>query len=80
VQTIHNYIVSDFLKTVERPTPFKWLVDLGELDALLAQTTDMEFWTPERTASYLRAKRRKAAKPRRRTRTKMKKASPKREA
>jgi hypothetical protein len=57
VQTIHNYIVADFLKTVERPTPFKWLIDLGELDALLYQTTDMEFWTPERTAAYLKAKR-----------------------
>ncbi len=56
-QTIHNYIVADFLKTVERPTPFKWLVDLGELDALLGQTTDMEFWTPERKAAYLKAKR-----------------------
>ena len=58
VQTIHNYIVADFLKTVERPTPFKWLVDLGEVDALLSDTTDMEFWTPERRAAYLKAKRR----------------------
>ncbi len=60
VQTIHNYIVADFLKTVERPTPFKWLIDLGELDTLLEQTTDMEFWTPERKASYLKAKHRPA--------------------
>ncbi len=67
VQTIHNYIVADFLKTVERPTPFKWLVDLGELDALLAQTTDIEFWTPERKASYLKAKRRETAQPRPKT-------------
>ncbi len=65
VQTIHNYIVADFLKTVERPTPCKWLIDLGELEALLAQTTDMEFWTPERKSSYLRAKHR----PARRSRT-----------
>ncbi|MDE1170789.1 MAG: hypothetical protein PW734_06210 [Verrucomicrobium sp.] len=57
VQTIHNYIVADFLKTVERPTPYKWLIDLGELDALLSQTTDLEFWTPERRAAYLKAKR-----------------------
>lgn len=57
VQTIHNYIVADFIKTVERPTPFKWLIDLGELDHLLSQSTDMEFWTPERTAAYLKAKR-----------------------
>ena len=70
VQTIHNYIVADFLKTVERPTPFKWLIDLGELDALLAQTGDMEFWTPERTASYLKAKRREAAKARTKAGTK----------
>ena len=64
VQTVHNYIVADFLKTVERPTPCKWLIDLGELDALLEQTTDMEFWTPERKASYLKAKHRPVRKPR----------------
>ena len=72
VQTIHNYIVADFLKTVERPTPFKWLIDLGELDALLSQTTDMEFWTPERKAAYLKAKHGRRtppkAAPRKRTR------------
>jgi len=75
VQTVHNYIVADFLKTVERPTPFKWLIDLGELDALLAQTGDMEFWTPERKASYLKAKRRETAKrPKAGAKTKTKKA------
>ncbi|WP_093288056.1 hypothetical protein [Verrucomicrobium sp. GAS474] len=64
VQTIHNYIIADFLKTVERPTPCKWLIDLGEIDALLEQTTDMEFWTPERKAAYLKAKHRPARKAR----------------
>jgi len=64
VQTIHNYIVADFLKTVERPTPCKWLIDLGELDALLEQTTDIEFWTPERKAAYLKAKHRAPTKSR----------------
>jgi hypothetical protein len=56
-RTIHVWIEAGFIVDVDRSCPFRWSVNLSEIEDYIERTKDPEWWTPKRRAAYLFASR-----------------------